>query len=73
MTTRDTTYQFTSIDRDEYQVLYSFLDKKRITIRNLEETEKFDPGEGEDDEEDEDDFAVEDESEDEDFHSEDSN
>ena len=74
VTTRDTVYQFTSIDRDEYQVLYSFLDKKRITIRNLEETEKFDPGEGEDDDEgDEDDFAVEDESEDEVSHSEDSN
>jgi structure-specific recognition protein 1 len=50
--TRDSTYQFTSIDRDEYTALHSFLDKKRITIKNLEETDKFDPGEVEDDDED---------------------
>jgi structure-specific recognition protein 1 len=39
--TRDNTHQFTGIDRAEYQKLYTFFEKKKLTLRKIEEVDKY--------------------------------
>ncbi len=38
--TKSGNYQFTGIDREEYQILLEFLQKKKIAVRNVEEEAK---------------------------------
>ncbi|CAG9329933.1 unnamed protein product [Blepharisma stoltei] len=70
VTTKTGSFQFTGVDRQEYKNLFSFLEKKKIPIRNLEEEEDLQKeqilsSEGEN-------MEIEDESEDDSFEASDS-